>query len=459
MRRSSSRLAALSSTFFVAAHAFAAPPAPGGPAELSGVAKPAEEDKAAAKPQTESEKLKKRRESRASAPANTCASCHRSLPEARLRIPAEQYATSVHKDARIGCVGCHRGDPEDPTVRAHAVEGFVPRPSHDSGIDVCGKCHADARFVRELNPRLGVDQATLYELSLHAKLARSGDKNAPSCATCHGTHDIARAGSATAPVNRRNVDRLCGKCHADRELMKPYEIKTDQVAKWQRGEHAKAFIAGDPNAPTCTGCHGAHAGAAAAASTTHVCGTCHSEQLERVSQSPHAKPFEQLGLSECMPCHDKHDVVATSWIAGMSPDSACSRCHARDEKVRRTAEEIATILRDVRTRGDAARAALEDARRAGLLVPGAGEALDELSTQELKLRVTVHGVDRNQLEVVATAARTAADRATALANEARADRRLERRGYYVALGLSLMLLGLLSAKAVQLDRRRRRSAA
>jgi predicted CXXCH cytochrome family protein len=178
-----------------------------------------------------------------------------------------------------------------------------------------------------------------------------------------------------------------------------------------------------------------------------------------VRQSPHAKPFEQLGLGECTACHDKHDVFATSWLAGVSPDSACSRCHAKDAKVRLTAERIAGILRDVRTRADAARKAHDDARRAGLLVRGAGPALDELTTQELKLATLVHTVDKNQLETVARAANEAADRASQLAEQARFERRVQRRGYYAALGLSLLLLCLLLLKIFELERRRRRSAA
>jgi hypothetical protein len=414
---------------------------------------------AAKAPQSALEKLRERRASRPAAHANTCATCHASLPEAKLRIPAEQHAKSVHRDPRIGYTGCHNGDPEDPTVRAHAAPGFVPRPARDTLAGICGGCHADARFVREINPKLQVDQKTLYELSLHAKLSGAGDKNAPSCADCHGIHEIARVGALTTPVNKKNVADLCGKCHADRDKMKSYEIPTDQVAKWKRSRHAEAFADGEGSAPTCTGCHGPHAGAAAAGSTTHVCGTCHEEQLKFVRQSPHAKPFEQLGLSECTPCHDKHEVAATSWLAGIAPDSACSSCHTRDEKVRLAAEEIAAVLREVRTTADEAREALEDAKRAGLFVRGAGPALDELKTQELKLRTLVHTVDKNQLRVVANAASVAAKQATALAEQARQERRMERRGYYLALGISLLLLLLLSLKVLELARRRRGSAA
>jgi hypothetical protein len=452
MRCSKSILFALAAVLFVvgSARAQQPPAAAKQPAAAKGKAPSAE--------QTELEKLRARRLARPEAHPNTCATCHASLPEAKLRVPAEQHAKSVHRDPRIGCIGCHKGDPEDPTVRAHATEGFIPRPSHDTVSGICGGCHSDARFIREVNPKLQVDQATLFDLSLHSKLSRAGDKNAPSCADCHGVHDVVRVASLTAAVHRKNVDQLCGKCHSDREKMKPYDIVTDQVAKWKRSRHAEAFAKGETSAPTCTGCHGPHAGAAAAGSTTHVCGTCHEDQLKFVRQSAHAKPFEQLGLSECMPCHDKHEVAATSWLAGIAPDSSCSKCHARDDKVRRAADEIATVLRDVRTSADEARASLEEARRAGLLVRGAGMALDELHTQELKLRTMVHTIDKNQLRVVAKSATEAAERAGKLAEEARQERRVQRRGYYFAFGLSILLLALLVLKVVSLERRRRRGA-
>ncbi|MBX3125879.1 MAG: hypothetical protein KF718_04155 [Polyangiaceae bacterium] len=404
------------------------------------------------------DELRERRAARPEAHPNTCATCHASLPEAKLRLPAVQYEKSVHKDPRIGCVGCHKGDPEDPTVRAHAAEGFIPRPPHDAVSAICGGCHSDARFIREFNPRLQVDQATLYHLSLHSKLSAAGDRNAPNCADCHGAHDVSRVDALTAPVHPKNVVELCGKCHSDRERMKPYETTTDQVLRWQRSLHAEVFATDQAAAPTCTGCHGAHAGAAAAGSTTHVCGACHEEQLKYVRQSPHAKPFEQLGLSECTPCHDKHEALATRWLVGMAADSACGKCHSLDEKVHTAADEIATLLSGVRERSEAARESLQDARRAGLLIRGAGPILDELRTQELKLRTVVHTVDKNQIRVVARAADEASLQAMRLADQARTDRRVERRGYYFALGLSLLLLLLLAAKAVQLERRRRREA-
>jgi predicted CXXCH cytochrome family protein len=404
------------------------------------------------------ERLRARRLARPPARSNTCATCHASLPDAKLRAPAEQLAKSVHSDARIGCTGCHQGDAADPTVRAHAVPGFQPRPTGDAAITICGGCHSDARFIRQQNPRLQVDQATLYDLSLHAKLAHSGDALAPSCADCHGSHGVARVSAPTAPVNRRNVDRLCADCHADAELMRPYAIPTDQHAKWQRGPHAASFAAGG-DGPTCTGCHGPHAGAAAAGSTSHVCGSCHEQQLSFIRQSPHGKPFEQLGLSECTPCHDKHEAKAGGWLAGSGADSACNRCHARDEKVKRRAEAIAVILREARAKADGARRTLQEARRGGLQISGAQAALDELHTEELKLRSRVHTFDTAQMGEVARAMSDAASRTEALADRARDERRIQRRGYYLALGLSVALFLLLTLKLRQLERRRRRSAA
>lgn len=405
------------------------------------------------------EQLHMRRSVRPSGRANTCATCHALLPDAKLRTPAEQYAGSVHRDPRIGCAGCHQGDAADPTIRAHATAGFVARPTPDAVIGICGGCHGDARFVRQHNPQLQVDQARLYELSLHARLVQSGDRNAPGCADCHGTHAVAKVDAPSAPVHRRNVAKLCAGCHANTERMRPYGRPIDQFAKWARGPHAHAFADGDGAAPTCTGCHGPHAGATAAGATAHVCGSCHEEQLAYLRQSPHSRPFEQLGLSECMPCHDQHEARHEDWLVGITPESACMRCHARDERVRRTADGIGALLRNVRTKSDDARRALSEARRAGLLVSGAGPALDQLRTQELKLRTRIHTFDTNQITLLASAASEAAQRASSLADRARAERRIERRGYYVALALSLTLAGLLTLKVRQLGRRRRRSEA
>ncbi len=389
---------------------------------------------------------------------NTCASCHATLTDTKLRTPAKEYAHSAHRDDRIGCVGCHHGDPRDPTVGAHAKSmGFEPHPTHVEVPQICGGCHSDAAFIRRLNGRLPVGQAALFTLSLHGKLTAAGDGVAPDCSTCHGKHDIQPPSSPLSPVNRTNVAKLCSGCHADKQKMAGYDIRTDQFEKWKKSVHGQAFAAGNPNAPTCTSCHGAHASTPPdAASVAHACGRCHETEMQLFEQSPHSQGFRRRGLAACVACHSNHDVARASAImVGTGPDATCMKCHNNDEKPRRVADEISNLLRGARERAADARAAVARATTAGLRVSGAPYSLDQVATAETKVRSVVHTLDPARVQAVVSDIESAADETQRLVQSAERNRRLERRGYYAALGLGALLLLALSLKAMDLDRRRR----
>lgn len=389
---------------------------------------------------------------------NTCAACHSTLSDGKLRAPAKEFAHSVHRDDRIGCVGCHGGDPRDPTAGAHSkTMGFRPHPTHAEVPDICGGCHSNASFMRRINGRLGVGQEALYGLSLHGRLTAAGDTFAPNCATCHGKHDILPPSSPLAPVHRANVAKLCSSCHADAKLMSKYDIATDQFAKWQKSVHGVAFEKGNPNAPTCTGCHGAHASAPPdASSVAHACGRCHQDEMGFFEQSVHSQEFRKRGIAQCVACHGNHDVApASPQLIGTTDEAACMKCHSNDEKPRKVADDIAGLLRGARDRAAEARAAVARAHDLGLQVPGSAYSLDQVKTAELKVRGVVHTLDPARVEASVADINSAVDTTLKQVADAEKVRSLERRDYYVALALAGLLFVTLALKALQLERRRR----
>ena len=390
-------------------------------------------------------------------PTNTCESCHASLGDAKLRAPAKEWSHSVHRDDRIGCVGCHRGDPQDPTVGAHRAAGFTPHPTHAEVPAICGGCHQDAAFMRVIDGRVPVGQYALYQLSLHGKLTAAGDPDAPTCADCHGQHDIAAPSSHAAPVNRANVAKLCASCHADTKRMAKYPIPTDQFEKWKRSVHGEAFAKGDPNAPTCTGCHGAHSAAPPdTASVARACGRCHEEEMNFFEQSPHSKGFRARGFAQCVVCHSNHDVApATELLVGTHEGATCMKCHGKDDKPKQVAADISALLGGARQNAARARDAVTRANGRGLHVGGAAYVLDELATAENRLRAVVHTLDPARVGARVADVNKRADEATRLVESAERARTAARRGDLVALALAALLFALLGLRAVQLDKRRR----
>jgi predicted CXXCH cytochrome family protein len=445
----------------------AAPKTPAKPAtagDKAAASKTAAEEAAAALPKSDSSEENLDKDDKPGRPerdVNTCATCHLSLPDRKLRAVAEQYLDSVHRDERIGCIACHKGVSTDPTVQAHdRSAGFIVRPSHEEIEAICGGCHEDPVFVRRFNARIPVDQRKLYELSRHGKLAMAGDKSSPTCTDCHGVHDIQHVASPNALPNRRRVVELCGKCHSDKERMKPYGLATDQVAKWKESVHGKAFENGSDVAPTCTGCHSPHAGTLPGTATTAaLCDRCHSDERDYVQKSPHSRAFRRRGLGECVPCHGNHDVVHTSWLAGTNADSACMHCHSRSDKPKKVAAEVARLLAGVNDDEHSVEADLADAKETGLYVPDAQFALQRLRTARTRLVTRMHTLDLNLINEEVAQVKPIAAEAHDIVAKARRERTLERRGYYAALAVAALLFILLVAKAMQLAQRRGRSGA
>jgi hypothetical protein len=176
-------------------------------------------------------------------------------------------------------------------------------------------------------------------------------------------------------------------------------------------------------------------------------------------ESPHSQGFRKRGLSQCVACHDNHDIQrATALMVGTGPDATCMKCHGHDDKPRQVADQIAALLRTARSRAGDARDAVARASERGLHVSGAAFALSRVETAETKVRGVVHTLDPARVGAVVGEIDQAVEQTLALVAEAERARAVERRGYYVALGLAASLLVTLLLKARDLDRRRARGA-
>jgi len=112
----------------------------------------------------------------------TCLACHSSdalkkdLGEGKtlsLHIPPEGFAKSVH--GVVGCAGCHT----DVKLGEHPGAGRKIESTRDYSIamvEVCRGCHSEV-FKQQ-------------EGSNHANLLRNGNRWAPVCTDCHGSHTV-----------------------------------------------------------------------------------------------------------------------------------------------------------------------------------------------------------------------------------------------------------------------------
>ncbi|HET6364048.1 MAG TPA: hypothetical protein VFG02_03280 [Nitrospirota bacterium] len=135
-----------------------------------------------------------------------CAQCHADI--------YELYKASVHgknviiKKSSDGpvCTSCHGS--------AHYIQPKSSKEStvnHFNVVHSCGKCHEE----KQLAEKYGFSPLVMerYLESFHGRKLKVGHNGAPSCVSCHGSHDIKNIEDPSSPVAGANKIKTCSKCH------------------------------------------------------------------------------------------------------------------------------------------------------------------------------------------------------------------------------------------------------
>ena len=345
--------------------------------------------------------------------------------------PDELYSKDIHNQRGITCLDCH---------------GDNLQPSKGEVAPMCGRCHSDLNYMRKFNPQMRVDQLTEYRTSTHGMLNGRGDENVATCTSCHSVHDIRPVHDPKSPVHPAQVAATCAACHADSKRMAPYKIPTDQFEKYSKSVHANALLAGhDLAAPSCNDCHGNHgARPPGVDSVPGVCGQCHRQERDLFGKSPHAQPFQDLGLAGCVVCHDNHEIKKTDdRMLSAEGDGVCAICHSDNESVPRIRGMQLSIL-SLRLQMDTASEILGRAERLGMEVTKPKFDLIQAQAELVKARVAVHTFQPDRMtEVTGPAMKLVA------AARSRADAALEEAGFrrrglgYALIGIAVMIFALL----------------
>jgi predicted CXXCH cytochrome family protein len=269
-------------------------------------------------------------ESSRTADNETCLACHSdqslslTLPNGEARslfVAPDGFRASVHGET-LACVDCHTDTTEVP----HPARPFTSRREFSAAYnDQCKRCHF-ANFAKTMD-------------GVHARALERGDRTAPLCVDCHGSHEVARA---LEPRSR--VSQTCATCHAG------------VAATYAASVHGRA-LENNPDVPACIDCHRAHDVAGPTARewldrTPEMCARCHADSqlmakygLSTAVQRTYLADFHGMTSSlrggggvdgqplvaRCTDCHGVHDIRKTD-----DPDSpvlkanlvtTCRRCH------------------------------------------------------------------------------------------------------------------------------------
>ena len=222
-----------------------------------------------------------------------------------------------------------------------------PAPGRAQAVptsEACADCHASLAQERLVAP------ARSYPGDVHAQAGFG-------CTACHGggvagepaPHD-ARTGFLAAPA-RRDVPRLCGRCHSDAAFMRGYDpgLRVDQVAEYVTSVHGRLLLeGGDPDVATCVSCHPAHdirppsdlESSVHPLRVTELCGSCHgdrelmerrahaSDELGDYRRSVHARALHDEGDLSAPTCNDCHGNHGAAPPGLSSVRNVCGQCHA-----------------------------------------------------------------------------------------------------------------------------------
>jgi len=262
----------------------------------------------------------------------TCLGCHTEASVALkladgtsvpLRVGEDALAGSVH--ARHNCVDCHTAMAEVP----HPPRTFASRREISVALDAqCRKCHFD-NYAKTLD-------------SVHQQAVARGDRTAPLCVDCHGSHDVKKPSTP-----RTLISATCAKCHEG------------VAAQYARSVHGRDLAGGNADVPTCTDCHHAHDVAGPRKTewelkSPEMCGRCHADaaMMQKYGLSTnvlrtyltdfHGKtaslrsnqgtPVNGAVVARCTDCHGVHDIQKArdpqSPVIKANLLQTCRRCHA-----------------------------------------------------------------------------------------------------------------------------------
>ncbi len=290
----------------------------------------------------------------------TCANCHGFVAN-----NMEKHKNGSVKNKTADCFVCHPKIAEEHKESIHGVsleKGIddaakcwnchgshnIYKVTSDSSsanpknlIKTCGNCHDNQKFAEKhlfsvKNP------CELYSVSVHNKLLLEGDKNAPSCISCHGVHNIKNRVQENSTISSFQVSHTCSKCH--KKIADEYE----------QSIHFIAVKKGIREAPTCNDCHSEHAvqaidstsgRASAKKIQDNTCLVCHENlilaerygmegsNVSAYKDSYHglASSFGNNQAAMCVDCHGIHKILpAYSEESSINPKNltnTCKKCH------------------------------------------------------------------------------------------------------------------------------------
>jgi len=264
----------------------------------------------------------------------SCGRCHE---ESRDHFVASAHGTSLAEGDTLAptCLTCHN----DP-----AIARMPGRPTLEQKLaqmKLCESCHVEKPAVASQVLR-GTKFVAAFDHSVHGAALQAGKSESATCVDCHGAHEMNRAITAGAKMNKQRQPETCAKCHEK------------EAKEFGESVHAAALRKGNADSPACTDCHGEHdirghkdptSPVHAANVAQEVCATCHaslrltakyglsSQAFQTFADSYHglAARGGAVEVVNCASCHSAHAIKSpldpTSTVHKSNLVQTCGECH------------------------------------------------------------------------------------------------------------------------------------
>jgi len=378
------------------------------------------------------------------AEVDQCINCH--IEEEIL--PEDFNKNDIHLQSGLSCSGCHGGDPskDDMDEAMDPEAGYIGLPSKKDIPQFCGKCHSDIKIMREYQPRIPVDQVDQYFTSIHGQKLKQDDQKVADCTNCHTGHGILSAKDPRSTIYPLNIPTTCDKCHGDADYMQNYKIPTNQFEEFAKGVHGKKLLEDhDTGSPACNDCHGNHgAMPPGIASISHVCGTCHVNNMQYFSSSTMGEVFAEQELHACEECHGNHNVPRTSDdMVGVGEKSTCMNCHDEGDVGYEAASKIHERLNHSVAIYDSAEIQQREVHRVGMNDVEINFLLQDANQSLIEARTLVHTFDPDRVGEKTNLGVQKAKAAIQLAKQEISDYNIRRRGFGIAtIFITLLVVAL-----------------
>jgi cytochrome b subunit of formate dehydrogenase len=250
--------------------------------------------------------------------SSACIECHEESVQDT--IITDDLSHSIHEG--LECLDCHI-DKDTIPHREDSVFAVA--------CDGCGSCHEDAK-----------DQ-----YGFHGRLSAEECRDIPTCADCHGDHDVLPSSVKHSNTHPSNVPETCARCHEDINLTKKYQILIDHpIEVYRNSIHGLATESGVDVAATCNDCHSTGGSAHRILSPgdpestiNHfnipaTCGQCHAGIEKEFLEGIHGL-LVQRGETDspvCTHCHGEHGIISPndprSPVSSIRlAEATCAPCH------------------------------------------------------------------------------------------------------------------------------------